>query len=79
MSFNFEFVASREDARQIVGEENAPACVKEFLLQALTAWTPDSTVLVKANGHLYGNDYETSNCTISVTQVSLRKPKPPSA
>jgi hypothetical protein len=77
MSFNFEFVAGREDARQIIGEEHAPACVKDFLLQALTAWTPDDTVLVKASGHLYTNDYETSTCTISVTKIVARKPKPP--
>lgn len=77
MSFSFEFTANREDARQIIGEERAPDCVKQFLLQALTAWTPDAMVAVKANGHLYGNDYETSTCNITVSKVMARRPKPP--
>lgn len=79
MSFNFEFVAQREDARQIVGEEHAPETVKQFLLQALTAFKPDSMVRVKAVGHLYGNDYSVSTADISVSEITIRRPKPPNA
>ena len=77
MSFNVDFVAKREDARQIVGEEKLPAVIRDFLYQALTAWNPESTVRVKAIGHLYGNDYSTSTADISVSKILIRKPKPP--
>ena len=77
MSFNVDFVAKREDARQIIGEEIMPNVVRDFLLQALTAWKPESIVRVKAVGHLYGNDYQPSTADISVNEILLRKPKPP--
>ena len=80
MSFHFEFAANREDARQIVGEECAPDCVKDFLLKALEAWGPDTMVHVKAAGHLFTGEkgnYEVSNANITVSKIELRKPNPP--
>lgn len=75
MSFNFEFVAEREDASQIIGEEHAPAMVKDFLRAGLAAFNPGTFVHVKANGHLFNNDYQRSNGELVVEQVILRKPK----
>ena len=77
MSFNFEFVAEREDANQIIGEEHAPDVVKEFLRTGLAAFKPGSLVRVKANGHLFNNDYQRSNGDLVVEEVLLRKPKTP--
>lgn len=77
MSFNFDFIAEREDASQIIGEEHAPTLVKDFLRAGLSAFKPGSLVRVKAVGHLFNNDYQTSNSDLLVTEVTLRKPKPP--
>jgi len=79
MSFNIEFVAQREDARQIVGQEHLPTNVRDFLLQALTAFKPESLVSIKAVGHLYDSagSYQQSSATIIVSELALRKPKPP--
>ena len=79
MSFNFEFVAEREDASQIIGEENAPTMVKDFLRAGLSAFQPGSLVHVKANGHLYDSpqSYSKSTGDLVVEQVTLRKPKAP--
>jgi len=79
MSFNFEFVAEREDAGQIISEEYAPGVVKDFLFAGLQAFKPGSFVHVKAVGHLFSNDYQTSTGQLVVEQVILRKPKPPAA
>ena len=79
MSFNFEFVAEREDASQIIGEEHAPVMVKDFLRSGLVAFKPGSLVHVKANGLLFNNDYQTSTGNLVVEQVTLRKPKAPSS
>lgn len=77
MSFNFEFVAEREDANQIIGEEYAPEIVKDFLRAGLSAFVPGSMVHVKAVGHLFSNDYNRSNGELLVEQVNVRKPKSP--
>lgn len=77
MSFNFEFVAEREDASQIIGEEHAPEVVKEFLRAGLLAFKAGTLVHVKANGHLYNKDYQRSNGDLVVEQVTVRKPKSP--
>ena len=77
MSFNFEFVAEREDAVQILSEENAPVEVKNFISVGLRAFKPGSLVHVKAVGHLYNNDYQISTGALVVEQVYLRKPKAP--
>jgi len=77
MSFNFEFVAEREDANQIIGEESAPEIVKGFLRAGLSAFKPGSLVHVKAVGHLFNNDYQKSTGELVVEQVSLRTPKAP--
>lgn len=77
MSFNFEFVAEREDANQIIGEEHAPEIVKDFLRAGLSAFAPGSMVHVKAVGHLFSNDYQTSTGQLVVEQVTVRKPKAP--
>jgi hypothetical protein len=79
MSFNFEFVAEREDASQIIGEEHAPIAVKDFLTAGLAAFKPDSLVHVKAVGHLFNSDYQTSTGQLVVEQVVVRKPKAPSS
>ena len=77
MSFNFEFVAEREDASQIIGEEHAPVVVKDFLRAGLLAFKPGSLVHVKANGHLFNNDYQKSTGELVVEQVAVRVPKVP--
>ena len=77
MSFNFEFVAEREDANQIIGEESAPELVKDFLRAGLSAFAPGSMVHVKAVGHLFSNDYNRSTGELLVEQVNVRKPKKP--
>ena len=77
MSFSMDFVAEREDAAQIIGEEHAPEMVKDFLRAGLTAFAPGTLVHVKASGHLYNNDYAVSTGTLLVEQTILRKPKPP--
>ena len=43
MSFNFEFVAEVEDAKQIVGEETAPIAVKDRAVAALTQFRRSGT------------------------------------
>ena len=75
MSFSFEFVASVPDAKKIIEQEHAPHEVKLFILQALRGCKTEGWVFVKANGHLYDGDYQTSNATISVTPMDVRKPK----
>ena len=77
MSFNFEFVAEKEDAVQILNEETAPVAVKNFVSDGLLAFKPGSLVHVKAVGHLYNNDYQKSTGELVVEQVHLRKPKAP--
>ena len=75
MSFNFEFTAATgEEAQKIVAQENAPECVKQFLTMALSAF-PSKMCYVKANGHLFNNDYQTSTATLVVQEVVTRKPK----
>lgn len=75
MSFSFEFVATQQDAVQIIEQEHAPETVKAFIQQALTAFAPESWVFVKALGHLYNKDYQSSNADIKIYQLALRVPK----
>jgi hypothetical protein len=75
MSFSFEFTAKQEDAQKIVDQEHAPSQVKSFLHQSLDAFKPEALVHVKATGHLYHNDYQTSTAEIKVYELSLRTPK----
>lgn len=77
MSFHFEFTAEREDAFQIIGEEYAPDIVKDFLRTGLSAFVPGSMVYVKAIGHLFADDYQTSSADLVVRQVYMRTPKAP--
>ncbi len=77
MSFEFEFIATQADAVKIVEQEIAPASVKAFLVQALTAFKPTTYVSVKAVGHLYARDYIHSNADISVQELVLRLPRGP--
>lgn len=74
MSFHFEFVATREDAQASVELEHIPLSVRAFLQQGLLAFKPDEYVRVQATGHLYNNDYDTSNATLRVERVQMRKP-----
>jgi hypothetical protein len=75
MSFNFEFVSSREDADVILTEEHAPESVKEILRLGLLAFKPGTLVRVKAVGHIFNNDYQRSNVDLLTEQVTLRTPK----
>lgn len=75
MSFSFEFVASVPDAKKIIEQEHAPHEVKLFIHQALRGCKIEGWVHIKANGHLYDGDYQTSTAVISVTPWEVRKPK----
>lgn len=75
MSFSLDFTATQADAGTILEQEYAPECVKVFIKAALTAFAPEALVFVKAYGHLYNKDYNISNATIAVQEVSLRKPR----
>jgi hypothetical protein len=75
MSFDFEFVATRKDAGDILEEETAPEAIKEVLRRGLIAFNPESLVRVKAVGHLFNGDYQRSNADLIVEQVSIRTPK----
>ena len=73
MSFNFEFVAATaEDAQKVVDQENAPACVKDFIRQALPAF-PGKKVSVKAFGHLFNGDYQNGDYQISSVDVVVKE------
>jgi len=76
MSFSFEFVATVPDAKKIIEQEHAPHEVKLFIHQALRGCPIEGWVQIKANGHLYDGDYQTSTATISVTPWEVRHPKP---
>ena len=77
MSFNFEFTAaSSELAEKILTEEHAPDCVKAFIAQAVKAVKPPDMVYVKAVGHLFNDDYQTSTYNITVCKAAaVRYPK----
>ena len=75
MSFNFDFVASQQDAGAILTEEHAPESVKEVLRRGLIAFKPESLVRVKAVGHLFNNDYQKTTADLLVEQVVVRTPK----
>jgi len=51
--------------------------VKDFLRAGLLAFKPGSLVHVKANGHLFNNDYQKSTGELVVEQVAVRVPKVP--
>ncbi len=76
MSFNIEFYAKQSDALDIIEEQSAPGIVKAFLVQGVNAFKPDALVLVRASGHLFNGDYQTSNGTLLVQEVVVRTPKP---
>lgn len=76
MSFSFEFISTKQDATTIIEQETAPETVKEFLRRGLLAFEPESTVRVKAIGHLFNKDYQRSSADLVVEQVTLRVPKP---
>lgn len=75
MSFSFEFTATQGDAHKIVDQEHAPSQVKSFLHQSLDAFKEDQLVYVKAYGHLWNNDHNISSAQITVTPLTLRKPR----
>ena len=75
MSFSFEFTATPVDAKKILEQEHAPHEVKLFIRQAMRGCKSDGLVYVKANGHLYDGDYQTSSANITVYPVELRKPR----
>lgn len=70
MSFSFEgnFV-NPEVAKLWLEQQHAPDCVKDFIRRALTGLV--GAVYVKANGHLFNNDYRESNCSILVREFPL--------
>ena len=75
MSFNIEFYSTKREAIAIMEEETAPDSVKNFIHKALTAFNDKELVHVKAQGHLYNNDYTCSTANIMVNFISLRHPK----
>lgn len=81
MSFSLEFqAASADDAAKILGEETQlPDSIRAFIVQALQALPDGSGVSIKADGHLFNNDYQVSNATLMVRPVKMRVPKEPAA
>ena len=75
MSFSFEFFAKTADVSALLdvpgtAQNHAPACVKEFIRAAVNG-LPHEMVSVKANGHLFNKDYQTSTATIEVKPLTL--------
>jgi hypothetical protein len=68
MSFSFDFNAINSiTALAVLEKQHAPEIVKGFARAALSGIT--GPVSVRANGHLYNNDYNVSSCTISVAPI----------
>lgn len=78
MSFSLEFCAeSAADAIELIDAAYAPACIKEFLKQAVAA-DIGRGIYVKAHGHLHsgaGQDYSVSSATIEVKPITFQKVK----
>ena len=74
MSFSLEFNArDRKTARSIVKSTPLPLPVQTFLLEGLRALDVDQGVYVKAQGHLYDDDYTRSSAEIIVQPIIWRE------
>ena len=68
MSFSFEFACvNAVTAREVLKAQYCPEPVRAFIDKALEGIA--SPVHVIASGHLYDNDYNLSNCAITVKPI----------
>lgn len=73
MSFSFEFTAKINDVPALTDAQYAPDCVKEFIRLAVRD-LPADLVYIKAYGHLYNKDYQTSTCTLEIRPFVISQP-----